>query len=100
MWYLKILYFVGPTNPKTYISYFFKVTTWAGFIYFFTPIMFIIVANIIMFVMTALKIHRVQREMARIMAKEDSTRNLKKEKDKYISIFICLPQKVYSYNNF
>ncbi|XP_061397128.1 G-protein coupled receptor Mth2-like [Musca vetustissima] len=60
-----------------------NMTTWAGFIYFFTPIMFIIVANIIMFVMTALKIHRVQKEMARIMAKEDSTRNLKKEKDKF-----------------
>ncbi|XP_059216230.1 G-protein coupled receptor Mth2 isoform X2 [Stomoxys calcitrans] len=60
-----------------------NMNTWAGFIYFFTPIMFIIVANIIMFVMTALKIHKVQREMARIMAREDSTRNLKKEKDKF-----------------
>ncbi|XP_058982387.1 G-protein coupled receptor Mth2 isoform X2 [Musca domestica] len=60
-----------------------NMDTWAGFVYFFTPILFIMVANIIMFVMTAMKIHRVQNEMARIMAKEDSTRNLKKEKDKF-----------------
>ncbi|XP_075162185.1 G-protein coupled receptor Mth2-like isoform X1 [Haematobia irritans] len=60
-----------------------NMNTWAGFIYFFIPIMFIIVANVIMFVMTAMKIHKVQREMARIMAREDSTRNLKKEKDKF-----------------
>lgn len=51
--------------------------------YFFAPIIGIIVANIIMFVMTAIKIHKVQREMARIMAREDSTRNLRNEKDKY-----------------
>lgn len=35
-----------------------------------------------MFVLTAMKIHMVQREMARIMAREDSTKSLRTEKDK------------------
>ncbi|XP_023306030.2 G-protein coupled receptor Mth2 isoform X3 [Lucilia cuprina] len=60
-----------------------NMLTWSGLVYFFAPIMGIIVANIIMFIMTAMKIHKVQREMARIMAREDSTRNLRNEKDKF-----------------
>ncbi|SPP84809.1 blast:Probable G-protein coupled receptor Mth-like 10 [Drosophila guanche] len=54
---------------------------WSGMIYFFTPILAIIVANTVMFVMTSVKIHGVQREMARIIAREDSTKNLRTEKD-------------------
>ncbi|XP_002065957.2 G-protein coupled receptor Mth2 isoform X1 [Drosophila willistoni] len=57
--------------------------TWAGMIYFFAPIIFIIGANTVMFVMTAIKIHGVQREMAKIIAREDSTKNLRTEKDKF-----------------
>ncbi|XP_065360937.1 G-protein coupled receptor Mth2-like isoform X2 [Calliphora vicina] len=60
-----------------------NMLTWSGLVYFFAPIIGIIVANIIMFVMTAMKIHKVQREMARIMAREDSTRNLRNEKDRF-----------------
>ncbi|KAM7354838.1 G-protein coupled receptor Mth2-like isoform 2-T4 [Cochliomyia hominivorax] len=60
-----------------------NMLTWSGLVYFFIPIIGIIVANIIMFIMTAMKIHKVQREMARIMAREDSTRNLRHEKDKF-----------------
>ncbi|TMW43890.1 hypothetical protein DOY81_011030 [Sarcophaga bullata] len=59
------------------------VLTWSALVYFFTPILIIIAANTGMFVMTALKIHRVQREMARIMAREDSTRNLRNERDRF-----------------
>ncbi|XP_030375272.1 probable G-protein coupled receptor Mth-like 10 isoform X2 [Scaptodrosophila lebanonensis] len=56
---------------------------WSAMIYFFGPILIIIVANTVMFVMTAIKIHTVQREMARIIAREDSTKNLRTEKDKF-----------------
>lgn len=59
-----------------------SVLTWSALIYFFMPILIIIAANTVMFVMTAMKIHKVQREMARIMAREDSTRNLRNEKDR------------------
>ncbi|XP_017843857.1 G-protein coupled receptor Mth2 isoform X2 [Drosophila busckii] len=57
--------------------------SWSAMIYFFGPILIIIVANTVMFVMTAIKIHGVQREMARIIAREDSTKNLRTEKDKF-----------------
>ncbi|XP_033240589.1 G-protein coupled receptor Mth2 isoform X1 [Drosophila pseudoobscura] len=56
---------------------------WSAMIYFFGPILAIIVANTVMFVMTSVKIHGVQREMARIIAREDSTKNLRTEKDKF-----------------
>lgn len=58
------------------------MTNWSAMLYFFGPILIIIVVNTVMFVMTAFKIHGVQREMARIIAREDSTRNLRTEKDK------------------
>lgn len=58
------------------------MTQWSAMLYFFGPILIIIVVNTVMFVMTAFKIHGVQREMARIIAREDSTRNLRTEKDK------------------
>ncbi|XP_054731785.1 G-protein coupled receptor Mth2-like isoform X2 [Anastrepha obliqua] len=67
--------------------------TWSTMIYFFGPIVLIIMANSVMFVLTALKIHRVQREMARIMAREDSTKNLRTEKDKFglfLRLFIVM----------
>ncbi|XP_034480581.1 probable G-protein coupled receptor Mth-like 10 isoform X1 [Drosophila innubila] len=57
------------------------MTNWSAMLYFFGPILIIIVANTVMFVMTAFKIHGVQREMARIIAREDSTKNLRTEKD-------------------
>ncbi|XP_051860301.1 G-protein coupled receptor Mth2 isoform X2 [Drosophila albomicans] len=57
------------------------MTNWSAMIYFFGPIIIIIGANTTMFVMTAFKIHGVQREMARIIAREDSTKNLRTEKD-------------------
>lgn len=59
-----------------------SVRTWSAMIYFFGPIVVIIMANSVMFVLTAMKIHMVQREMARIMAREDSTKSLRTEKDK------------------
>lgn len=62
--------------------FFITVRTWSAMIYFFGPIVLIIMANSVMFVLTAMKIHKVQREMARIMAREDSTKNLRTEKDK------------------
>lgn len=58
------------------------MTNWSAMLYFYGPILMIIVANTIMFVMTAFKIHGVQREMSRIIAREDSTKNLRTEKDK------------------
>lgn len=58
------------------------MTNWSAMLYFFGPILIIIVVNTVMFVMTAFKIHGVQREMARIIAREDSTKNLRTEKDK------------------
>ncbi|XP_037933024.1 G-protein coupled receptor Mth2-like isoform X2 [Teleopsis dalmanni] len=67
--------------------------TWSAMIYFFGPILIIILANTVMFVMTAMKIHKVQVEMARIMAREDSTRNLRTEKDKFglfLRLFIVM----------
>lgn len=60
------------------------MTNWSAMLYFFGPILIIIVANTVMFMMTAIKIHGVQREMARIIAREDSTKNLRTEKDKYV----------------
>ncbi|XP_070064380.1 G-protein coupled receptor Mth2 isoform X1 [Drosophila virilis] len=59
------------------------MTNWSAMLYFFGPILIIIVANTVMFMMTAIKIHGVQREMARIIAREDSTKNLRTEKDKF-----------------
>nr|NP_788446.2 methuselah-like 10, isoform B [Drosophila melanogaster]Q9W0R5.3 RecName: Full=Probable G-protein coupled receptor Mth-like 10; AltName: Full=Protein methuselah-like 10; Flags: Precursor [Drosophila melanogaster]AAO41210.2 methuselah-like 10, isoform B [Drosophila melanogaster] len=58
------------------------MSNWAAMIYFYGPILAIVVANTIMFIMTAIKIHGVQREMARIIASENSTKNLRTEKDK------------------
>lgn len=58
------------------------MNNWSAMIYFYGPILAIVVANTIMFVMTAIKIHSVQREMARIIAGENSTKNLRTEKDK------------------
>ncbi|XP_067646598.1 G-protein coupled receptor Mth2 isoform X2 [Eurosta solidaginis] len=66
---------------------------WSAMIYFFGPIILILMANSIMFVLTAMKIHKVQREMARIMAREDSTKNLRTEKDKFglfLRLFIVM----------
>ncbi|KAL7732707.1 hypothetical protein ACLKA6_005856 [Drosophila palustris] len=57
------------------------MTNWSAMIYFYGPILIILMANTVMFVMTAFKIHGVQREMARIIAREDSTKNLRTEKD-------------------
>ncbi|XP_017057708.1 probable G-protein coupled receptor Mth-like 10 isoform X5 [Drosophila ficusphila] len=59
------------------------MSTWSAMIYFYGPIMVIVVANTVMFIMTAIKIHGVQREMARIIASENSTKNLRTEKDKF-----------------
>ncbi|KMY96647.1 uncharacterized protein Dsimw501_GD20187, isoform C [Drosophila simulans] len=59
------------------------MSNWAAMIYFYGPILAIVVANTIMFIMTAIKIHGVQREMARIIASENSTKNLRTEKDKF-----------------
>nr|AAK97897.1 G protein-coupled receptor protein [Drosophila yakuba] len=59
------------------------MSNWAAMIYFYGPILVIVVANTIMFIMTAIKIHGVQREMARIIASENSTKNLRTEKDKF-----------------
>ncbi|XP_032592084.1 G-protein coupled receptor Mth2 isoform X3 [Drosophila grimshawi] len=64
-----------------------EMRNWSAMLYFFGPILIIIVANTIMFVMTACKIHSVQREMARIIAREDSTKNLRTEKDKNLIRF-------------
>ncbi|XP_017066430.1 probable G-protein coupled receptor Mth-like 10 isoform X2 [Drosophila eugracilis] len=58
------------------------MTNWAAMLYFYGPILAIVVANTVMFIMTAVKIHGVQREMARIIASENSTKNLRTEKDK------------------
>ncbi|KAH8274990.1 hypothetical protein KR018_008390 [Drosophila ironensis] len=57
------------------------MTNWSAMIYFYGPILVIVVANTTMFIMTAIKIHGVQREMARIIAGENSTKNLRTEKD-------------------
>ncbi|KPU77551.1 uncharacterized protein Dana_GF24876, isoform I [Drosophila ananassae] len=59
------------------------MTNWSAMIYFYGPIMVIVVANTVMFIMTAIKIHGVQREMAKIIAGENSTKNLRTEKDKF-----------------
>ncbi|XP_052847090.1 G-protein coupled receptor Mth2 isoform X4 [Drosophila gunungcola] len=59
------------------------MNNWSAMIYFYGPILAIVVANTIMFIMTAIKIHGVQREMARIIASENSTKNLRTEKDKF-----------------
>lgn len=58
---------------------------WIEFAYFYLPIMCIFVANAIFFTLTALKIRRVQMEMARMTAKEDSKRHksqFEREKNK------------------
>ncbi|XP_037718374.1 G-protein coupled receptor Mth2 isoform X2 [Drosophila subpulchrella] len=59
------------------------MSNWSAIIYFYGPVMAIVVANTVMFIMTAIKIHGVQREMARIIASENSTKNLRTEKDKF-----------------
>lgn len=55
------------------------------FLYLYLPIIIIICFNSTFFTMTALKIRKVQMEMARVTAKEDSQRHqthLDNEKDK------------------
>lgn len=55
------------------------------FVYFYLPIILILISNSTFFTLTALKIRRVQAEMARVIAKEDSQRHrnhLEQEKDK------------------
>lgn len=54
------------------------------FLYFFLPILIINMFNFAFFTLTALKIRKVQAELERITAKEDSRRHQKqldKEKD-------------------
>lgn len=66
---------------------------WITLAYFYGPIIIIIGFNISMFIMTSMKIHTVQKEMARIIAKEDSHRNLHKEKAKFglfLRLFIVM----------
>lgn len=69
---------------KNYICLFLEKKM-SQFLYFYLPIMIITVFDLTFFVLTALKIRKVQVEMARITAKEDSRRHrtqLDKEKDK------------------
>lgn len=53
-------------------------------LYFFGPILIIISVNIVLFILTSLKIHSVQKEMAKITAKDDSKKNLNNEKDRFV----------------
>ncbi|XP_055841355.1 G-protein coupled receptor Mth2-like isoform X2 [Episyrphus balteatus] len=62
---------------------------WSAMIYFFGPIIIIIAFNIVMFVLTALQIHGVQKEMKRMMERNDSQKNLRTEKDRF-GIFLRL----------
>ncbi|KAL9912134.1 methuselah-like 10 isoform 3-T3 [Glossina fuscipes fuscipes] len=71
-------------KPGIGIEYcFLNMLSWSPMIYFFGPIIVIVFTNIIMFIMTAIKIHKVQKEMSKIMAREDSTKNLRNEKDRF-----------------
>ncbi|XP_055913700.1 G-protein coupled receptor Mth2 isoform X2 [Eupeodes corollae] len=64
-------------------------TGWSAMIYFFGPIVIIIAFNIVMFVLTALQIHGVQKEMSRMMERHDSQKNLRNERDRF-GIFLRL----------
>ncbi|XP_055387145.1 G-protein coupled receptor Mth2-like isoform X2 [Condylostylus longicornis] len=66
---------------------------YSAFAYFYGPILAIITFNIIMFIITSTKIHHVQREVARMIAREDSRKNLRTEKDQYglfLRLFIVM----------
>ncbi|KAL5291457.1 hypothetical protein ACFFRR_010700 [Megaselia abdita] len=68
-------------------------TGWSALLYFFGPIMIIISVNVVLFILTSLKIHSVQREMAKITAKDDSRKNLNNEKDRFglfLRLFIVM----------
>lgn len=62
---------------------------WSAMIYFYGPIIVIIAFNTTMFTLTALKIHNVQKEMKRMIERNDSQKNLRSEKDKF-GIFLRL----------
>lgn len=75
----------GHTESHTQIICLIIENRMTEFLYLYMPIMIIMVSNFMFFVLTALKIRRVQVEMAKITAKEDSRRHqtqLDKEKDK------------------
>lgn len=57
---------------------------WSALLYFFGPILIIISVNVVLFILTSLKIHSVQREMAKMTAKDDSKKNLNNEKDRFV----------------
>ena len=59
-------------------------TNWSATLYFYGPVLVIIIFNIIMFTLTALKIHKIQQEVANIMAAKGNERTFKNEKDRYI----------------
>lgn len=55
-------------------------------LFFFGPLLIITVLNSIFFILTALKIHRTQKEIARITAKRESQRSLNKQKDRFVKL--------------
>uniref|UniRef100_T1GB10 Uncharacterized protein n=1 Tax=Megaselia scalaris TaxID=36166 RepID=T1GB10_MEGSC len=58
-------------------------------IYFFGPILAMIAVNIVLFILTSLKIHKVQKELSKITARCESKRNLNSEKDSSDNKTVC-----------
>lgn len=68
-------------KPEIGNGYCWLSRNWSSLIYFFGPMLLINIANIVMFTMTAMKIHHIQKEMSQFIAHEDSAKNLRNEKD-------------------
>ncbi|CAD7083129.1 unnamed protein product [Hermetia illucens] len=66
---------------------------WYQLPYFYGPMIIIITFNIAMFVMTTYKIHHVKKETSKVMGREDSRRNINREKDNvglFLRLFIVM----------
>lgn len=64
-------------------NFIFTESWWSQFLYLYLPMILIMACNSTFFLLTSLKIRKVQKEMARITKKEDSTvhrKNVDKEK--------------------
>ncbi|XP_037940040.1 G-protein coupled receptor Mth2-like isoform X1 [Teleopsis dalmanni] len=70
-----------------------KTDDWSAMIYFYGPIMLLILFNVIMFILTATKIYQVKRDLERIVARENDQRCLRSEKENFglfLRLFIVM----------
>lgn len=71
----------------------FDHTLWSPMLYFYGPVLFLMLFNVTMFVLTALQIRRVQKDLARMIAEDESSKHWRSQKNDfglYFRLFIVM----------